>query len=97
VDPRTIVERSERTVFRELVEGGGVLLHLDSASYHGVNEIGALIWSLISDGGISFERLMVELRARLEDAPSSLEADVTEFVESLNERELIRLSSPAAS
>jgi hypothetical protein len=97
VDPRTVVERSDRAVFRELVEGGGVLLHLDSAAYHGVNEIGALIWSLIGDGGIPFERLMVELRARLEDAPSSLEADVTEFVESLSERELVRLSSPAAS
>ena len=95
MDPKTIVERSDRAVFRELVEGGGVLLHLDSAAYHGVNEIGALIWRLIGEDGILLGRLVTEIRAEIEDAPSSLEADVMEFVQMLGDRELIRLSAPA--
>jgi hypothetical protein len=38
---------------------------------------------------------MTEIQGRVEDAPSTLEADVIEFLESLSERELVGLSSPA--
>ena len=34
-----------------LAEGeGGVLLHLDSGQYHGVNPVGLAIWELLEDG-----------------------------------------------
>ena len=65
-----------------------MLLHLDTAAYHGLNEIGVLIWSLIDD--IRFEDLVQELRGRLEKAPESLTDDISEFLTELAERDLVR-------
>ncbi|MGZ5384120.1 MAG: PqqD family protein [Acidimicrobiia bacterium] len=85
------IRRNDRVVFRELAgDEGGVLLHLDSGAYHGLNAIGTVIWDLIGDGS-SFGTLVDAVRARLTDAPDALEADVTAFIEDLVERDLLRL------
>ena len=78
-------------MFRELVDGGGVLLNLDTAAYHGLNQIGTIIWSLL-DGGTRFADLVGALRGRIEAAPSNLEEDVAEFLEGLAQRDLVMLS-----
>lgn len=67
-------------------------MRLDSAAYHGLNEVGALIWSLLS-GGTTFATLVEELRTRLDDAPANLADDVSEFLEGLHRRELVVLGS----
>lgn len=81
------VSRNERAVYRELASGGGVLLHLDSAAYHSVNAIGALIWSLLDGDTVAdvAQRLAKELR----DPPPSLVDDVQEFVDALVARDLV--------
>lgn len=85
------IRRNDRVVFRELAgDEGGVLLHLDSGAYHGLNAIGTVIWDLIGDGS-SFGTLVDAVRARLTDAPDALEADVTAFIEDLVERDLLRM------
>lgn len=85
------IRRNDRVVFRELAgDEGGVLLHLDSGAYHGLNAIGTVIWDLIGDGS-SFGTLVDTVRASLTDAPDALEADVTAFIEDLVERDLLRL------
>jgi hypothetical protein len=65
-----------------------VLLHLDSGEYHGLNEVGSLIWSLI-DGERSFDALVDDLREGLEDPPDDLADETERFLADLRERDLI--------
>lgn len=90
IPPDTVIRPGERAVYRALAEGGGVVLHLDSAAYHGLTRVGAVIWELMGPG-ITFGALLGELQARLDDAPPELAADVTEFLRKLEERDLATL------
>lgn len=83
----TSIRRSPRASFRRLENGSAVVLHLDTAQYHGLNEVGAAIWDLAD--GRTFEEIVRGLHEQLEDAPANLEDDVTEFLEALHERELV--------
>jgi hypothetical protein len=86
----TIIRSNPRVEFRRLGEGeGGVLLHLDTAAYHGLNELGAFIWNALAEG-ITFAELMERLRAVLEDAPPTLEDEIREFLDDLAARDLIK-------
>jgi Coenzyme PQQ synthesis protein D (PqqD) len=89
IQPESTVQHDPRVVFRRLAgEEGGVLLHLDTANYHGVNGIGAAIWELSEDGP-SYGTLLARLRGKLEDPPADLTSDVEEFLSDLAERGLI--------
>lgn len=84
-----VIRRNPQVVYRELAgEGGGVLLHLESGAYHGLNETGSLIWDLI-DGERTFDVLVAELRLRLDGAPEDLDAETERFLADLRERDLI--------
>ena len=96
IDATTKVHRNPRAVFRRLAEGsGGVLLHLDSTQYHGVNEVGAAIWELTEED-VAFGDLLTALRGRLDDPPADLEADVESFLRELEERGLVELRTGEA-
>lgn len=96
IEPDTVVRRSERATFRKLEDGSGVILHLDTTQYHGVNEVGAAIWEL-TEAPRSFADLVDGLRTELDDPPASLESDVDEFLRALVERNLVTLSSDEPS
>ena len=90
-----MIRPNPRSTFRELAEGsGGVLLHLDTAAYHGLNEIGVAIWSLIQPG-ITFGALVDALRSQITDAPAALDDDVATFLDDLRERDLVLIVSGA--
>lgn len=95
IEPTTTVRRSPRAAFRRLDDGSAVVLHLDTAQYHGVNEIGALIWEL-AETGPTFAELVEAVAARVDDPPGDLEADVEQFVYALKERDLIDLIGTAS-
>jgi hypothetical protein len=83
------VRRNPEVVSRALDEAeGGVLLHLASGQYHGVNPIGLAIWELIAQ-----ERTVREvadaLRERIDDPPPDLESDVIEFLTKVHDRDLV--------
>jgi Coenzyme PQQ synthesis protein D (PqqD) len=90
IEPTTTVRRSPRATFRRLDDGTAVVLHLDTAQYHGVNEVGAAIWDLIEPGP-TFEGLVSGVRERVANPPADVEADVEEFVYALKERGLVDL------
>ncbi len=92
MDPQTIIRPNPRAVFRQLTDSSGVLLHLTSAAYHGVNPVGALIWGML-EPGTSFQALIDELHTQLEDPPSGIEAEVAEFLAELESRDLIELTA----
>ena len=84
-----MIRPNPRSTFRELAEGsGGVLLHLDTAAYHGLNGIGVAVWSLIQPG-ITFGALIDALRAQIPDAPPTLDDEIATFLGQLRERDLV--------
>lgn len=91
-----VIRANERAVFRELADGSAVILHLDTAAYHGVNQMGTAIWSLLQ-AGPTFNELVAELRSRITDAPPELEDDVAEFIQALARRDLILLVASEGS
>jgi Coenzyme PQQ synthesis protein D (PqqD) len=84
-----VIRKNPQVVYRELAgQGGGVLLHLESGAYHGLNETGLLIWSLI-DGRRTLDELVAELRERVEGSPEDLGAETERFLADLRERDLL--------
>jgi hypothetical protein len=86
VDGTAIVKLNPRVEFRSLGEDeGGVLLHLNTSPYHGLNEVGCLIWKLLDDEP-TFPGLLTDLRARLEQLPPTFDAEISEFLDKLAQR-----------
>jgi hypothetical protein len=83
-----VFRRSPRAVFRELADGTGVLLHLDTTAYYSVNRIGAMIWELLEVGS-TVPEVARQLRSRLQGTPEGLEDDVAAYVDELRVRELV--------
>ena len=91
IEQETSISRNPRATFRKLQEGAGsVILHLDSAEYHGVNEVGSLVWTLLEEER-TFSSLIGELRSHLESPPPALEDDISDFLGELADRDLIFL------
>ena len=83
------ISQSPQVVARELSpDDGGVLLHLETAQYHGVNPIGLLIWDLL-DGRRTVGEIVEAVRAKVVDAPPELEGDVMRFLHEVHERGLV--------
>jgi hypothetical protein len=87
--PESKLRRNPQVVARDLAEGqGGVLLHLESGQYHGINAVGLAIWELIGDG-CTVADVVQGLRERVQDPPSTLESDVMRFLEGIHQRDLV--------
>lgn len=67
---------------------GGVLLHLRSGQYHGVNELGLVVWELI-DGERTVGEIVAAVRAQTDDAPPRLEDDIVGFLDDMRQLELV--------
>lgn len=76
--------------YRAVGDGEGVLLHLESGQYHGVNETGKTIYELI-DGTRDSAGIAGELASRYADAPEELHTAVRAFLSELATRGLVRL------
>lgn len=89
MDLDSTVRRNPEVVARGLAEQeGGVLLHLETGAYHGLNQVGLLIWELL-EGDHTVADLIEGVRARIEGGPPGLEQDVVGFLDSARERDLI--------
>lgn len=73
-----------------------MLLHLDTAAYHGLNATGASIWEQVRDG-ITLGELVRETEAAVADPPESLPSEVAGFVADLIERGLLQLAAEPGS
>lgn len=87
--PHSRIGKSPKVVARELGDGeGAVLLHLESGAYHGVNQVGLLVWELL-DGERTVADIIEAVHARVIDAPPQLEGDVMGFLDRVLERHLV--------
>jgi hypothetical protein len=77
---------ADQVVFRDLDEGG-VVLHLGSGEYHGLNHAGALIWGLLD--GRRLDEIVAAVRERVAESPRDLDGQVRAFVDGLAQRGLI--------
>ena len=94
IDEACRIKRSPEVAAHGLAASeGGVLLHLQSGQYHGVDDVGWTIWNLL-DGSRTIGDLAEELRVRFPDAPSHLNEDVSTFVRDLLERNLVEVIDP---
>lgn len=95
VPTKTILRPNPRAVFRKLVEGsGGVVLHLDTAAYFGLNEVGSAVWGCI-EVGRTIDEVLDDVRERFDEPPETLRTDVEEFLLALRERDLVRFDRDA--
>lgn len=81
------ITRHPSVVYRDLAEGG-VLLHLESGQYHGLNDTGLAIWGLLERPS-TLDELREGLQEQVADPPAELGDEVRAFVESLRERDLV--------
>lgn len=89
MDRDTTVRRSDRAVCRRLADKqGAVVLHLDTAAYHGVNEFGALVWDRLAQEQ-TCGQLLTGLRQELDAPPPGWEGEVVAFLAALAERDLV--------
>ena len=87
--PDVMIRPNPRAVYRDLADGaGGVVLHLDTAAYHGVNAFGAHVWSSLGDGG-TVSDLIAGIRGSVEGVPDGVEDEVGGFLSELHERGLV--------
>ena len=88
IDGSVKVIRNKQVAAHELGGAeGGVLLHLRSGQYHGVDSVGWVIWNLL-DGLRTFDELVQQLRREYPDAPDGLSQDARTFIQGLLERDL---------
>jgi hypothetical protein len=93
IEATTVLRRNPRVEYRSMGEGeGGVLLHLETAAYHGLNEIGALIWRLLEEPK-AFDTLLQELRDQVKEVPPQFEEEIRQFLGELAERGLVEPAS----
>jgi hypothetical protein len=88
IENDTRLRKNPQVVYRALQNDEGVLLHLDSAQYHGLNGTGLAIWELL-DGERTVADVVAELRDRLDDPPVVLDDEVVEFLSGLSARDLV--------
>jgi len=83
------IRRNPDVVARPLAEGeGGVLLHLRTGAYHGINSVGLMIWDRL-DGERTVDQITAEIRERVADPPPRLSEDVSAFLASAIARDLV--------
>lgn len=83
------IRKNPRVISRALTEGeGGVLLHMDSGAYHGVNQLGLVVWELL-DGTRTVADVVEIVRSRVSNSPQELQADVVSFLNRVVERGLV--------
>jgi len=93
IERTAVIVRNPRVEYRKLSDGGGaVLLNLDTAAYHGLNQTGSVIWETVGDGK-QLDQVVPEVAALFEDAPPTLAQEVAMFIEDLVERDLLRVDN----
>ena len=96
MDSTASVKRNPQVVAQQLAEPeGAVLLHLQTGAYHGLNQVGLIVWELIET-----EQRVADIvdgvRERVVDAPPQVGDDVHRFLEMAADRDLVIVTEQSA-
>ena len=92
LSPDAVLARNPRVAYRELNDGSAVLLHLDTGAYHGLNDVGSLVWGAL-ENQLTLSALISGIRDRFEGAPPTVGDDVRSFVSDLVDRDLLKVKT----
>lgn len=81
-------------VLSRVLDGEAVLLHLETGSYFGMNEVATRAWELIQNatGGLTYEQLKTALLAEFEVDGETLDRDLRDLVAALAKQQLLAVS-----
>ena len=89
INKQTIVKRAKDIVFNA-IDDEIVMLSIENGEYYGLDAIGSRVWKLI-ENPVSFEYITSELIQEFNVSESTCIKDVSEFLISLKEKNLIIL------
>jgi hypothetical protein len=82
-------------VIQQNLDDGTVLFDPETELYFGLNEVGALVWSLLPPACESLDQLCEQVAVRYPDVPlATIRSDVTELLEQLVAEGLASRSAP---
>lgn len=88
----TTVRPAAGVVFRRLSPGqGGVLLHLETGAYHGINETGVALWELMGESA-GLESVVDAFLRLLADPPTGAASEARGFFADLAARGLVEIT-----
>jgi hypothetical protein len=88
VEPHAILQPGPDVVFREL-EGEAVILHLGTATYFGLDEVGTRVWQLLAEG-LAVQEVCRALSDEFDAPPEQIRQDVSALVDELLQKDLVR-------
>jgi hypothetical protein len=81
-----------KDVLVRILDGEAVLLNLDSESYFGLDEVGARMWTLLTESD-SIQTAYDALLEEYDVEPEQLRADLTDLIDQLAQHGLITLGN----
>jgi len=94
ISPTAVLRRSPRVAYHELGgDSGGVLLQIDTGSYHGIDRIGALVWRSLEDSP-TFDDLLSRVRGEFDEVPTDFAGEIERLLAGLRDRGLIEVAGP---
>lgn len=81
-------------VLSRVLDGEAVLLHLETGSYFGMNEVATRAWELIqrAQGGLTYAQLSAALLVEFEVDATTLDRDLRDLVAALEKQQLLAVS-----
>lgn len=81
-------------VLSRVLDGEAVLLHLETGSYFGMNEVATRAWELMQSApsGLTYEQLKTALLGEFEVDGETLDRDLRDLVAALEKQQLLTIS-----
>jgi hypothetical protein len=90
IAPDVRIARVEGAISSE-IDGEAVILEIESGQIFHLNRLGSQIWRMLEDA-LDMEELCAALQRRYDVAAQTCRQDVSEFVEAMGKRGLVRLT-----
>lgn len=91
ITPETVISRSDSVITAEMGEET-VMMGMEQGKYYGLDDIGSRIWELLEEPR-TLSALCETLRDEFEVEETSCREDVLDFLQHMQEEDLIRLDA----
>ena len=92
LDETTRIRWADDVLFRDLA-GEAVLVHLDSGTYYGLDEVGTRIWQWIGECG-SVGEILARMLEAYDVSDAQAREDLARLVDELSEHALVTVTEP---